>query len=437
MKKGLSAALVFLLVVLTFSVFTLQVLANEPPVANDDAYITDEDTVLIVSAPGVLGNDADIDADLLTASVVSGPTDGSVTFKPDGSFTYTPSMDFNGLDVFTYRAYDGEYHSNIATVTIEVTSVNDAPVAGDYTYIINEDDTLTVLAPGVLGNDADPDGDLLTAVLISGPGDGTLTFNSDGSFTYVPSPNFHGPDTFNYEAQDPYGLVDDATVTITVVPVNDSPMANDDYATTYEDSLPTELIIDVLANDSDVDGNQLTAVLVEDAVNGMVAPYDDSFFTYTPDPDWNGVDSFTYKASDGSLDSNVATVTITVVPVNDPPLITSTPPTAATVGALYTYDVEAVDPDLDVLTYSLTTAPAGMTINSATGLIQWTPTIAQVGENDVEVEVSDGMGGLATQRFTVTVTEAQGVPEFPLALPLLMSLAAALYLALKKRIGKS
>src|SRR5918993_1070735 len=142
---------------------------NQAPVAAGDAFSTAEDTVLTVAAPGVLGNDADPDGDPVTAVVVTGPSHGSLTLNADGSFSYTPAADFAGSDSFNYRATDGSLNSNPVTVTITVTATNDTPAGVADAYTTAEDTVLTVPAPGVLGNDADPDGDPLTAVLVTGP----------------------------------------------------------------------------------------------------------------------------------------------------------------------------------------------------------------------------------------------------------------------------
>src|SRR6184192_3676010 len=139
---------------------------------------------------------------------------------------------------FTYKASDGQAQSGVATVTITVTPVNDAPVAAnDDSYTTPEDTQLTVSAPGVLANDSDVDGDALSAVLVSGPSHGTLTLNSDGSFSYMPALNFNGIDSFTYKASDGQVQSGVATVTITVTPVNDAPVAaDDDSYTTLEDT---------------------------------------------------------------------------------------------------------------------------------------------------------------------------------------------------------
>src|SRR5262249_20296085 len=139
----------------------LTVIPNNPPVANNDSYSTNEDTPLTASAPGVLANDSDPDGDAITARLVSGPSHGTLTLNSNGSFTYTPAANYNGPDSFTYQANDGNANSNTATVSITVNPVNDAPVAVNDAYSTNEDTPLSVAAPGVLANDSDVDGNSL------------------------------------------------------------------------------------------------------------------------------------------------------------------------------------------------------------------------------------------------------------------------------------
>src|SRR4029077_12536302 len=172
---------------------------NDAPVAANDAYTTNEDTPLTIAAPGVLANDTDVDLnDTRTAVLVaaSGPASGALTLNADGSFTYTPTLNFNGTDSFKYQAKDAAGAlSNVATVTITVNAVNDAPVAANDAYTTNEDTPLTIAAPGVLANDTDVDlNDTRTAVLVaaSGPANGSLILNADGSLTYTPTLNFNG-----------------------------------------------------------------------------------------------------------------------------------------------------------------------------------------------------------------------------------------------------
>ncbi|MCB8942742.1 MAG: M36 family metallopeptidase [Ardenticatenaceae bacterium] len=193
---------------------TMTVLPNAAPVAADDAYTTTQDVVLTVSAPGVLANDTDGDGDSLTAVLNTDVTSGTLALNADGSFTYTPTAGFEGTATFTYQANDGIDSSNVATVTITV--VNTAPVAVADSYTTTEGITLTVSAPGVLDNDSDADGDGLTADLNTTTANGTLTLNTDGSFTYVPDAGFAGTDSFTYHANDGTDDSDTVTVTITV-----------------------------------------------------------------------------------------------------------------------------------------------------------------------------------------------------------------------------
>ena len=304
---------------------------NDPPVALDDpGYSVAEDQLLTVSAAtGVLANDSDpVEGDPLTSVLASGPTSGTLSLGADGSFSYTPGLNFNGTASFTYQARDpGLALSNVVTVTITVNPIEDAPFAANDAYSVDEDDVLSVVAlNGVLANDFDPEGDLFTAVKVTGPGptSGTLSLAglaADGSFTYTPDANFNGTDSFTYRAVASSGLAQGnvATVTITVIPVNDAPVAAADaYSGDEEILLNVPALIGVLANDIDlIDGDPLTAVLVSGPNSGILTLSANGSFTYMPNLNFFGIDSFTYQARDpGLVRSNVATVTINVIPVS-------------------------------------------------------------------------------------------------------------------------
>ncbi|HLQ79063.1 MAG TPA: cadherin-like domain-containing protein, partial [Terriglobia bacterium] len=301
------------------------------PVANNDSYTVNQNGTLIIAAPGVLANDTDVDGNTLTAALVAGPASGSLTLNGNGSFTYTPNANFNGTDSFSYRATDGTANSNTATVTITVNGSNTAPVANDDCYTMNEDGVLNITAPGVLANDTDVNGDALTAVLVSGASHGTLTLNGNDSFVYTPNANFNGNDTFTYRANDGTANSNLATVTIVVCPINDAPVANNDSYITNQDTPLTVTIPGVLANDTDADGNAITAVLNSGPSHGALTLNANGSFTYTATAGFTGSDSFTYRASDGSTTSAIATVAITVNAVANAPLVTS--PASITIAA--------------------------------------------------------------------------------------------------------
>ena len=295
---------------------------NDAPVAIVESYNVTEDFELSVPiAAGVLANDTDIDSAPLSAVLDAGAANGSLTLNADGSFTYTPSADFTGVDTFTYHAFDGSLSSAATTVSITVDPANDPPVATDDLYLATEDTPLVVSpAAGVLTNDTDVDGPAVSVSLVAGPANGVLALNGDGSFTYTPNANFNGVDSFTYQATDgllPSGV---ATVTINVGAVNDSPVAVADAAATNENVAVTTG--DVLLNDSL--GDQPATIFAFDgssAQGGAVAVGAGNTFVYTPAAAFSGTDTFTYTIRDSDGETSTATVTVTVANVaNDPPV---------------------------------------------------------------------------------------------------------------------
>ena len=190
------------------------------PQAIGDNYMMPEDTPLNVLPPGILGNDLEPDGDPLSAVLGTDVSHGTLTLQSNGGFIYSPDADFNGVDMFTYRASDGYMLSPTATVTITVTPINDAPIALNDVYTTGMNIALNEPAPGVLANDSDPDMDPLSAILFTPPITGTLSLHPNGAFDFTPPLDFTGTVTFTYQADDGFGgLSPTATVTITVTPV--------------------------------------------------------------------------------------------------------------------------------------------------------------------------------------------------------------------------
>jgi VCBS repeat-containing protein len=242
------------------NVATVTITVNGLPVANDDSFGVETNTTRNVAAPGVLANDADPDGDELTAELVSGPSHGTLQLEANGSFSYIPDTDFEGTDTFTYRANDGSATSNVATVTLTVVAGNEAPVAADDDYTVDANTTLDVPAPGVLANDTDPEGDDLTAVLVQGTANGTLTLNADGSFSYEPNAGFSGADSFTYQASDGVELSNVATVSITVsaVIVPTAPSFTSTPVTAVTEG--QEYLYNITTEDADGDDVTISAV---------------------------------------------------------------------------------------------------------------------------------------------------------------------------------
>jgi endonuclease G len=353
---------------------------------------------------------------------VSNPAHGTLT-GVGATRTYTPAPDFNGTDSFTFSANDGSANSNTSTVTITVTEVNDAPVSTNDDKSTQEDTPLSFLAGGLLANDnagaANEGGQTLSVTGVSEGADthGTVSF-ADGQITYTPAANYHGAASFTYQVCDdgttagaPDARCTTATVNVAVESINDNPEALADEATTNED---TPVTVDVVANDSDVDGEAVSLESVAGAVHGTVSVVGGKAF-FTPEANYNGAASFSYVVSDGHGGTATGSVSITVNPVNDAPTLSGVPASAAT-NELVAYTFTATAGDIDTptqtLTFSLVGAPAGASINPATGAFSWTPTEAQGGTGvpfGFKVRVSDGVAD-ADADISINVGEVNQNP---------------------------
>jgi VCBS repeat-containing protein/predicted outer membrane repeat protein len=318
---------------------------NYVPTAAPETYNLNEDSSLNVSSPGVLSNDMDGDWDSLTTQLDTTTTDGILTLNGNGSFNYIPVANFCGMDSFTYHAKDGQANSNVTTVTLNVSCINDTPIVGNDVYETLEDTVLNVPVQGVLENDQDDDDDPLTAELNTLPVHGLLNLNENGSFTYTPDNNYCGTDSFTYHAND--GAVNSnlATVSLTIPCVNDQPVAVSDAYTTLEDTALDVPVPGILVNDWDVESTSLTAILNLSTTNGTLTLNEDGSFSYTPAENFCGTDSFTYTASDGLTASNIATVEITITCINDIPEVDAGNNQIVNEGAILTFSGEFFDPE--------------------------------------------------------------------------------------------
>jgi len=278
---------------------------DSSPVAASQSPSTDEDTALPLTLAAT-----DADGDALTYSVVTTPEHGTLA-GANASRTYTPAADFNGTDFFTFEATDGVNDSNVATVTITVDAVNDPPLATANSAILAEDSFALASLPAT-----DVDGDPLSYSIADEPAHGSLS-GSGASRTYTPDQNYNGADFFTFVANDGTADSNVATVSVTVIPVNDAPVAAGDAITVAEDSA---IVVDLLANDFDVDEDTLTITSVDPPAHGTAIPQADGTVLYMPQANYNGGDSFTYSIADGNGGTDSASVAIAVTPVNDAPV---------------------------------------------------------------------------------------------------------------------
>jgi VCBS repeat-containing protein len=409
--------------------------ANDAPVANDDTASTTEDASV---SGNVLANDTDVDVETLTVTnpgVYVGAY-GTLTLAANGSYTYAPNAAAQGLDdgetaqdVFSYTASDGTA-SDTATLTVTVNGANDAPVANDDTASTNED--AAGISGNVLVNDTDVDGETLT---VTSPGTyvgtyGTLVLAANGSYTYTPGAAAQALDTgdvvqdvFTYTASD--GTASDtATLTVTVTGINDAPVANDDTASTDENSPVSG---NVLANDTDPD-DSLTVTNPGTYIGayGTLVLAANGSYTYTPgaaaallNNGQSANDVFTYVASDGTV-SDTATLTITVNGLSGVPnAVDDTATTTENSSVSGNVLANDTDPENDTLTVDNPGTYAGtygtLTLN-ANGSYTYVPNAAAdglaAGESAQDVFNYTATDGGATDSATLTVT-VNGVNDAP------------------------
>ncbi|HML74063.1 MAG TPA: Ig-like domain-containing protein [Anaerohalosphaeraceae bacterium] len=363
--------------------------------AHDDSVSTDEDTPIVID---VLSNDVDPENDPLTVTSVTQPGHGSATINGDGTITYTPASNFSGTDTFTYTVEDGHSSSDSAMVTITVDSTdNDPPAAFDDAVSTADGAAITI---DVLSNDTDPDHDILSIYEVTQPSHGTAVIEGR-LVVYTPDPGFTGTDTFTYTAQDTAGGFASAAVTVLVTAVNDPPIAYDDAVSTQED---TAIVIDVLGNDTDPENDALSVKSITQPDHGTAAVNQYGTVTFTPNPNFNGTDTFTYIAGDGLLDSGAAVVTITVNPVNDAPTAADDQAqTAANTPVVIAVVANDSDIEGDALTVVQLTEPGHGTVslNTADQTITYTPAPGFAGQDTFTYAAFDG--DIASLAATVTV----------------------------------
>ena len=367
--------------------------ANDAPTARAGKATIQEDTPAPIALIG-----SDPDGDSVTYRVVTNPSHGILSgIEPD--LIYTPDTDYNGPDSFTFKANDGTTESAAATFSIEVSPADDPPTALAGSVTLVEDTSKQITLVG-----SDPDEDSLTYSIVREPSHGILSGTAP-NLTYTPKSNFNWLDSFTFKVNDGTTDSEPAAVLITVNPANDPPKANDDNITIQED-IPAENI-DVLANDTEPDNEPLKVSSITQGSNGSVEINPNNMLSYTPYVNFYGTDTFTYTISDREGETDTAVVNITIEPMNDAPMITSTPVTTAMFNVLYTYDVNATDVDTeDTLTYLLLAKPEDMTIDPATGLIQWMPTDISEEPNEIVVMAVDSntVPASDTQSFTIKVS---------------------------------
>ena len=375
------------------------VIRDQPPKANDDTVSTNTNRPVTVN---VLANDFDPDGDTIRITTISSPPHGTAVVANDSSITYTPAADWSGSDTVVYTIGDGKGQSATASLVVTVLPLSNAPV-------------ITSLPPGgatehvqwvYLPTATNPTNGVLTWSLSNEPAGMTID-PASGMITWTPGEGIlsSGVVTLRVSNDQTPPLSGSQLFTISVTPVNDPPV----IISTAPTSAIEHAQYSYLPAATDPENNALTWSL-SGAPAGMTINQSTGLITWIPGEGVSTSGPVTLKVTDNGVPPQSAqqTVTISVTPVNDPPVITSTAPTTATEGVAYSYNPSAVDPENGILTWSLATAPEGMSIDPATGLITWTPAKGVLTSGTIALVVTDNGAppASAQQVFTIIATPA-------------------------------
>ena len=372
----------------TFNITVVPV--NDAPVAVAQTVAVVEDTATAITLSG-----SDAEGSALTYSVVRQPTLGTLTGTAP-NLTYTPEANKSGADTFTFKVNDGTLDSSTVTVTIVIAAVNDAPVVAGQAVTTDEDSPVSITLVA-----SDLDGDALTYTIVTAPTKGELTGTAP-NLLYVPNPDYAGPDSFTVVVND--GTVDSApaTVSISVAPVNDAPVAGTLVVTTEEDTTAI-----VTLQGFDAEGSALTYTIVTPPANGVLSG-EGASLEYVPNPDFNGADRFTYRVSDGSANSGLATVNIVVTSVADAPVAQSQT-VKAVQGTKAAVTLQGFDGDGDTLTYTVAAQPKKGTLTGTAPNLTYTPNADATGTDSFTFRVNDGTSDSAQATVLVVIGEASNI----------------------------
>ncbi len=366
---------------------------NTAPMANSQSVTTAEDTALPIT---LTGSDAELDP--LSFTIVSLPSNGTLSGNVP-NLTYTPSANFNGSDSFTFTVNDGTLESALATVSLNVSAVNDTPDAIAQNVSTPED---TAKAINLAGTDVDLN--TLTYIIVSQPANGTLS-GSGPNVTFNPTADYNGSDSFTFKVND--GTIDSAiaVVSINVTAVNDAPVAIAQSFSTAEDTAKA-----ITLSGTDVDLNSLTYVIISQPGNGTLSGSVPNL-TYMPTADYNGSDSFTFKVNDGTIDSALVTVSITVTAVNDTPVAIAQS-VSTDEDAAVPITLTGTDAENSMLTYAIVSQPTNGTLSGSAPNLTYTPTADYNGSDSFTFKINDGTIDSSVATVSINVDAVNDTPAF-------------------------
>ena len=387
---------------------TINSMPDTPNAQNDEYQFQYNQTLVISAENGLLKNDVNIEPGNLTVNTtpVVNVQSGTLALNVDGSFSYQPDSDALDVDSFTYSVSNEQGLTSTAQVVLSKTGSNSPAEANDDEYTLLEDSPATLL--NVLENDTDANGDTLTLTNVTNTIGSARIVNN--RIEYTPEPNYFGEVTLNYTISD--GIADgtpaqsSAMATLIIIPVNDAPIAVADSAAMQEDASP--ILVDVLANDTDIDSNNLTITSVGTEFGS--ASIVDNKIQYSSAPNTHGVAIVSYSVSDNNGAEATANLQVTISPINDAPIANADSITIIEDATATLINVLSNDTDIDGDTLTLSSASSDIgSVSIVNSQIQYTPAENNNGTATVSYTITDGTQS-ASGILTVTITSVNDTP---------------------------
>ncbi|MES2474680.1 MAG: Ig-like domain-containing protein [Verrucomicrobiota bacterium] len=365
------------------SVSILVTHSNQAPLAGSASKSTQEDTALPITLTAT-----DADGDALAFSVISPPSHGSLTGTAP-NLTYIPAANFHGQDQLSFKVNDGSIDSPTATVAITVSPVNDAPVTASASFSTSKGTALPILLTAT-----DPEKTTCTFTVLTQPQHGTLSGTAP-NLSYLPHSSFQGSDQFTFKAND--GSLDSAPATVSITVTNAAPVVANRSLTTAEDK-PVAIVL----SGTDANGDTLTFAVVAQPSNGTLTGTPPNL-TYTPRPNFFGSDQIRFTASDGSLISASATISISVTSVNDAPAV-ATKALQTLKNQPLPIDVTGNDVENDALTYLIVEAPRHGRLGGEFPQLVYTPDLDYIGDDMFTFKANDGSLDSLTATISISIS---------------------------------
>lgn len=376
---------------------------NDSPIATNQLITINEDQ----TTSGVLTGVTDVDHTNLTITLIQGASNGTFSLSSSGSFNYTPNPNFFGTETILYAACDALGLCANGQLAISITSVEDLPQANSESIAVIEGNLLT---GNVSANDSEGDGDALSYSTFNTAQNGAFNFNPNGSFTYLPNSEFIGTETINYMVCDDNGNCASASLTIIVLTSNTAPLALSTTVATNEDE---QINGTLMPSISDAEGGEFTFTTLQAPEHGNLQWQNSGGYTFTPDNNFYGTDTFTYRVCDNGNLCDEASVTITINAINDAPVIGSET-SEVNEDETLTQNLATNDSDAegDAISYVLIQAPTnGVASISSTGIFTYTPATDFWGVDAVTYEVCDALNACSQGVLNISILSVNDAPQ--------------------------